>query len=98
MRSEFNISCGRGQGVLVASRDRLCRKFVLQNVGGSEWVRSQNQLRAWRWKDRPGLYESSYCHFKVYAGTRNLNWDSTKPGLWTGPWTGLGTQQWTAYV
>jgi len=50
----------------------LCRQFALQNVGGSEWVRSQNLLSAcWR-KDRQGLHESSYCYFKAYAGTRNL--------------------------
>ena len=51
---------------------RLCRKFVLQNVGGSEWVRSQKRLGAWRRKDWHGLHESSYCYFKVYVGTRNL--------------------------
>ena len=49
------------------------RKFVFQNVGGSEWVRSQNQLCAWRCKDWHALHESSYCYFSVYAGTRNLN-------------------------
>ena len=27
------------------------RKFVLQNVGGSEWVLSQNRLGAWLGKD-----------------------------------------------
>ena len=70
MRSEFSISCGRGQRVLVAS---LCWTFVLQNVGGSEWVRSQKRLGAWRRKDWHGLHESSYCYFKVCAGTRNLN-------------------------
>ena len=42
MHSEFNISCGRSQGVLVASP--LQRKFVLQNVGGSEWVDPRNNL------------------------------------------------------
>ena len=30
---------------------RLCRKFVLQNVGGSEWVRFQKRLCAWQCKD-----------------------------------------------
>ena len=70
MHSEFNISCGRGQGILWL---RHSRKFVLQSVGGSEWVRSQNQLCAWQCKDRHGLHESSYCYFGVYAGTRNLN-------------------------
>jgi len=39
--AEFSISCGRGQCVFVASPRRLCRKFVLQNVGGTEWVRSK---------------------------------------------------------
>jgi len=43
MRSEFNTSCGRDQGILVALL-HLSRKFVLQNVGRSEWVRSQNDL------------------------------------------------------
>ena len=51
----------------------LSRKFVLQNVGRSEWARSQNRLSAWWCKDWHGLHESSYCYFKVYAGTRNLN-------------------------
>ena len=46
---------------------RRRRKFVLQNVGESEWVRSQNRLWAWRCKDWHGLHESSYCYFKVYA-------------------------------
>jgi len=27
---------------------------------------------AWRCKDWHGLHESSYCYFRVYAGTRNL--------------------------
>ena len=44
---------------------RFSRKFPLQNVGGSEWVRSQNRLGAWRRKDWHGLHESSYCYFKV---------------------------------
>jgi len=39
----------------------LCRKFVLQNVGGSERVQSQKWLSAWRCKDWHGLHESSYC-------------------------------------
>ena len=51
---------------------RLCRKFVLQNVGGSEWVRSQKRLSAWQSKNWSGLHESGYSCFKVYAGTRNL--------------------------
>ena len=51
---------------------RLCRKFALQNVGGSEWVRSQNRLCAWRCTDWNRLHESSYCYFKVYEGARNL--------------------------
>ena len=38
-------------------------------MGGSEWVRSQKLLGAWRRKDWHGLHESSYCYFKVYAGT-----------------------------
>jgi len=42
-------------------------------VGGSEWVRSQKRLGAWRRKDWHELHESSYCYFKVYVGTRNLN-------------------------
>ena len=45
---------------------------MLQNVGGSEWARSQNRLCGWRCKEWHGLHESSYCYFKVYAGTRNL--------------------------
>ena len=44
MRSEFSILCGRGQRVLVWLH--LCWTFVLQNVGGSEWVRSQKRLGA----------------------------------------------------
>ena len=52
---------------------RLCWTFALQNVGGSEWVRSQKRLGAWRRKDWHGLHESSHCYFRVYAGTRNLN-------------------------
>ena len=48
----------------------LCRKFILQNVGGSEWVQSQKRLSAWQCKDWHGLHESSY--FKVYTGTLNL--------------------------
>jgi len=51
---------------------RLRWTSVLQNVGGSEWVRSQKRLSAWRRKDWHGLHESSYCYFKVYVGTRNL--------------------------
>ena len=51
----------------------LYRKFVLQNVGGSEWVWSQKRLIAWRRKDWHRLHGSSYCYFKVYAGTHNLN-------------------------
>jgi len=51
---------------------RLCRKLVLQNVGGSEWVRSQKRLGAWRRKDWHGLHKSSYCYFKEYVGTCNL--------------------------
>ena len=51
---------------------RLCWTPALQNVGGSEWVRSQKRLGAWRRKDWHGLHESSYCYFKVYMGTRNL--------------------------
>ena len=50
----------------------LCRKLVLQNVGGSEWVRSQKRLSFWRRKYRHRLHESSYCYFKVYAGTLTL--------------------------
>ena len=69
MRSEFNISCERGQDVLVASP----LQEVQQNVGRSEWVRSQKRLSAWWCKDLHGLHESSYCYFKVYTGTRNLN-------------------------
>jgi len=44
---------------------RFSRKFALQNVGGSEWVRSQNRLVAWRCKDWHGLHESSYCYLPV---------------------------------
>jgi len=55
-----------------ASLWHLCRKFVLQNIGGSEWVPSQKQLSAWWHKDWHGLHESSYCYLKVYAGTHNL--------------------------
>ena len=36
-------------------------------------VRSQKRLSAWQHKDWHGLHESSYCYFKVYMGTRNLN-------------------------
>jgi len=57
---------------------RRSRKFVLQNVGGSEGVRSQNQLCAWRCKDWHALHESSYCYFSVYAGTRNLKCPATQ--------------------
>ena len=60
MLTEFNFLCGRGQGVLVAWL-RRSRKFVSQNVGGSEWVRSQNWPCAWPCKDWHGLHESSYC-------------------------------------
>jgi len=42
---------------------RLCRKFVLQNVGRSERVPSQKRLGAWRRRDWHGLHESSYCYF-----------------------------------
>ena len=51
----------------------LCRKFVLQNVGRSECVRSQKRLSALRRKDWHGLHEPSYCYLSVYVGTRNLN-------------------------
>ena len=51
---------------------RLCRNFVLQNVGGSGWVQSQKWLSAWWRKDWHGLHESSYCYFKEYAGTVTL--------------------------
>jgi len=69
----MRISCGRGQCVFVASPRRLCRKFVLQNVGGTEWVRSKKLFGGGcNWHV---LHESSYmyCYFKVYTGTRNLN-------------------------
>jgi len=49
-------------------------------VGRSEWVRSQKQLSAWQRKDWHGLHESSYCYFKVYAGTHTLKF--TLPGCW----------------
>ena len=60
-------------GAKASLRLRFCRKFWLQNVGGSEWAWSQNRLSAWRCKDWHGLHESSYCYFKVCAGTHNLN-------------------------
>ena len=96
MRSEFNISCGRGQGVLVASP---LQEVWVTKCGGSEWVWFQNWLCAWRCKDWHGLHESSYCYFKVYAGTCNLNvtaiiWKHhiltahlLKPTVSTSPWT-----------
>ena len=41
MHSEINISCGRGQGILVASP---LQEVHITKCGGSEWVRSQKQL------------------------------------------------------
>jgi len=76
MRSELTFHVGRAKVCLWL---RLCRKFALQNVGGSEWVRSQNRLCVWRCKDWHRLHEFSCCYFKVYEGTRNLN----KPHGWT---------------
>ena len=37
---------------------RPCLRFVLQNVGGSEWDRSQKRLSGWRSKNWHGLHES----------------------------------------
>ena len=55
---------------------------MLQNVGGSEWVRSRNQLCAWRCKGWHGLHESSYCYFRVYAGTRNIKYAQCEPATY----------------
>jgi len=76
MRSEFSISCGRGQGSLWLQEVRIT---------GSKWLWSQKRLNAWWCKDWHGLHESSYFYFKVsgahclldvllkvYAGTSNL--------------------------
>ena len=35
--------------------------------------RTNLELGGVRISDWHGLYESSYCYFRVYAGTRNLN-------------------------
>ena len=69
MRSEFSIHMGWANASLWL---HLRWTFVLQNVGRSEWVRSQKRLSAqWR-KDWHGLHESSYRYFEVNVGTRNL--------------------------
>jgi len=48
--------------------NRLCSAGSwLQNVSGSEWVRSQNCLCAWQCKDWHGLHESSCCYFSMYT-------------------------------
>ena len=54
MRSEFTINFHVGGA---KASLWLCHsgKFVSQNMGGSEWVRSQNRLCAWRCKDWHGL-------------------------------------------
>ena len=70
MCSEFNISCGRGQCILAALpllevHTTKCGQVRMGSI--------PERLSAQRRKDWHGLHESSYCHFKVYAGTRNLN-------------------------
>ena len=75
MLTEFNISCGRGQRVPVVST-LLEVKFILQNEGGSETLNGfdpRNDLVLGGIRIGHGLHESSYCYFKVYAGTFNLN-------------------------
>jgi len=75
MLTEFNISCGRGQRVPVVST-LLEVKFILQNEGGSETLNGfdpRNDLVLGGIRIGHGLHESSYCYFKVYVGTFNLN-------------------------
>jgi len=102
MHSEFNISCGRGQGILVALPQQEVR---VTKCGHVEWVRSQNWLCAWRCKDWHGLHESSYCYFKVYASTHNLKQNKISGmtqqmnvGLKCGHMTGSLTMHTTKYV
>jgi len=48
MRSEYIFHVGGAKASLWL---RHSRKFVLQKVGRSEWVRSKNRLCAWWCKD-----------------------------------------------
>ena len=65
IRSELTFHVG---GAKMSLWLRLCRKFVLQNVGRSEWVQSRKQLSAWR----IDMGCMNLVIFKVYAGTCNL--------------------------
>ena len=61
MRSEFNVSCGRGQGVLVASPLQEVRIKIWAGLNGFD---SRNELVLGG--VRIGMIYS-YCYFKVYT-------------------------------
>jgi len=57
MRSEFKFNTFV-RGVKASNWVHFCKKSVLQNVGGSEWVQSQKRLGAEHCKDWHGLHKS----------------------------------------
>ena len=68
MLSEFRNLCGRGQEGHVATplKEEVGESILVQVHGSSDFC------TGW-YKNRHGLYESSYCYHIIYVITCNLN-------------------------